>query len=58
VYGNDVNYSIDLISGLPGLSLGAWAETLETALHLDPCPVHLSIYDLQVESVRSTDGRP
>jgi coproporphyrinogen III oxidase-like Fe-S oxidoreductase len=52
VYGNDVNYSIDLISGLPGLSLGTWAETLETALHLDPCPVHLSIYDLQVESVR------
>jgi coproporphyrinogen III oxidase-like Fe-S oxidoreductase len=58
VYGNDVNYSIDLISGLPGLSLGTWAETLETALHLDPRPAHLSIYDLQVESVRSTNGRP
>ena len=42
-------YSLDLISGLPGLSLAKWAETLETAMHLNPRPDHLSLYDLQVE---------
>ena len=42
-------YSLDLISGLPGLSLAKWAETLETAMHLHPRPDHLSLYDLQVE---------
>jgi coproporphyrinogen III oxidase-like Fe-S oxidoreductase len=52
VYGQDVNLSIDLISGLPGLSLAKWSETLNTAINLDPMPCHLSLYDLQVESVR------
>jgi oxygen-independent coproporphyrinogen-3 oxidase len=47
VYGDEVNYSIDLISGLPGVSLAKWAETLEIATSLSPS--HLSIYDLQVE---------
>ena len=51
VYGeDDANYSIDLISGLPGLSLAKWAETLETAVSLSPQPSHLSLYDLQIES--------
>ncbi len=51
VYGEDnANYSIDLISGLPGLSLAKWAETLETAVSLSPQPSHLSLYDLQIES--------
>lgn len=51
VYGDDANYSIDLISGLPGLTLATWLETLEKAVNLEPRPKHLSIYDLQVESV-------
>jgi len=42
------NYSIDLISGLPGVSLAAWADTLETTL-TDLQPNHISIYDLQIE---------
>jgi oxygen-independent coproporphyrinogen-3 oxidase len=42
------NYSIDLISGLPGVSLVDWAETLEKTIQ-DLKPVHLSIYDLQIE---------
>lgn len=50
VYGEDVNYSMDLISGLPGVSLALWAETLEIATNLVPRPNHLSLYDLQVES--------
>lgn len=52
VYGNTVNLSIDLISGLPGLSLAKWTETLSKAIHLHPKPLHLSIYDLQIEKVR------
>jgi hypothetical protein len=50
-FGDDLNYSIDLISGLPGLSLAQWADTLDTALSLKPSPTHLSVYDLQIESV-------
>lgn len=46
-----VNYSMDLISGLPGMSVAKWVETLEIAVHLKPRPVHLSIYDLQIEKV-------
>ena len=41
------NFSIDLISGVPGLTPAKWIATLETATSL--CPSHLSIYDLQVE---------
>lgn len=50
VYGDECNYSIDLISGLPGVALAQWVETLETATSLYPKPRHLSLYDLQVES--------
>jgi len=44
-----INYSIDLISGLPGLSLAKWTETLATAVSLKPRPCHISLYDLQIE---------
>jgi len=49
IFGATVNYSLDLISGVPGLSLAAWTDTLEKAVNLEPRPVHLSVYDLQVE---------
>lgn len=49
VYGDAVNYSIDLISGLPGLTMAKWIETLSIATSLDPRPKHISIYDLQIE---------
>ena len=49
VFGEDANYSIDLISGTPGLSLATWTETLSEATRLQPRPKHMSIYDLQVE---------
>ena len=49
VFGSDANYSLDLISGLPGLTLDLWSETLRMALALDPAPNHLSVYDLQIE---------
>ncbi len=42
------NFSIDLISGLPGVSLSAWADTLEMAVYTLK-PSHISIYDLQIE---------
>ena len=52
VYGETLNYSIDLITGLPGLSIAKWTETIHTAIHsLYPQPQHLSIYDLQIEQV-------
>ena len=41
------NFSIDLISGLPGLNLAKWTETLQAAVSLNPS--HISCYDLQVE---------
>ena len=47
--GGGSNYSIDLISGLPGQTVAGWADALETATCLDPRPDHLSLYDLQVE---------
>ena len=51
VYGDELNYSMDLISGLPGLSLELWDDTLEhITSRVSPRPNHLSIYDLQVES--------
>ena len=49
VFGSDANYSIDLISGLPGLNLQLWNITLLEALSLNPPPNHVSIYDLQIE---------
>lgn len=52
VYAADVtNWSMDLISGLPGLTEDIWTSTLRTAL--DAAPHHISIYDLQIE-----DGTP
>lgn len=45
----DSNYSIDLISGVPGLTLAGWTETLYNAVRLHPRPLHISLYDLQVE---------
>ncbi len=47
VYGENANFSIDLISGVPGLTQAKWVETLQIATSLKPS--HLSIYDLQVE---------
>ena len=49
VFGDNPNYSIDLISGVPGLTLAGWSETLYNAARLDPRPLHMSLYDLQVE---------
>ena len=43
----DLNLSLDLISGVPGLTLAKWCETLQMAANLQP--QHLSVYDLQVE---------
>jgi putative oxygen-independent coproporphyrinogen III oxidase len=41
------NFSLDLISGLPHLTLERWQESLAKAIALSP--THLSIYDLTVE---------
>ena len=41
------NLSVDLMYGLPGQTLGSWAETLENVLKLDP--EHISCYGLKVE---------
>jgi oxygen-independent coproporphyrinogen-3 oxidase len=41
------NISIDLIYGIPGMSLGCWQQNLDTALSLDV--PHLSCYALTVE---------
>ena len=40
-------WSLDLISGLPGLDRDLWRQTLEEALTFEP--PHVSSYDLQVE---------
>ena len=49
VYGEDCNYSLDLIASLPGVSLADWCTTLSTALQLHPTPRHISVYDLTIE---------
>eukprot|EP00559_Dactyliosolen_fragilissimus_P000503 CAMPEP_0184861674 /NCGR_PEP_ID=MMETSP0580-20130426/6297_1 /TAXON_ID=1118495 /ORGANISM="Dactyliosolen fragilissimus" /LENGTH=542 /DNA_ID=CAMNT_0027359247 /DNA_START=616 /DNA_END=2244 /DNA_ORIENTATION=+ len=50
VYKENINYSIDLISGIPGLSMAKWIETLHiVTTQLNPPPDHISLYDLQVE---------
>ena len=41
------NFSIDLISSLPHMSVENWRDTLEKAL--DVQSTHISVYDLQVE---------
>lgn len=47
VFGEEANYSIDLITGVPGLTLADWADTLHQITRINP--KHLSVYDLQVE---------
>ncbi len=44
-----VNYSLDLISGLPQQTLTDWENSLEKAIELQPA--HLSCYDLVLEAV-------
>lgn len=41
------SWSLDLISGLPGLSLQGWQHSLQQAVAAGPD--HISVYDLQVE---------
>jgi len=41
------NFSLDLISGLPHLTLERWQDSLQQAIDLNPA--HLSVYDLTVE---------
>lgn len=43
------NWSLDLISGLPGQTLDHWQESLNQAIALEPR--HISAYDLVVEPV-------
>ena len=40
-------WSLDLISGMPGLTKEAWSDSLKEAI--DVAPHHISVYDLQVE---------
>lgn len=47
------NFSLDLISGLPYLTLDRWQQTLESAISLHPH--HLSIYDLTLETGTAFD---
>ncbi|KAG7346061.1 oxygen-independent coproporphyrinogen III oxidase [Nitzschia inconspicua] len=51
--GDVANYSIDLISGAPGLTLAKWVDTLQEVtcgdLFAPVRPNHISIYDLQIE---------
>eukprot|EP00934_Nitzschia_sp_Nitz4_P005401 Nitzschia sp. Nitz4//scaffold27_size158506//135998//137458//NITZ4_002622-RA/size158506-processed-gene-0.90-mRNA-1//-1//CDS//3329545554//5391//frame0 len=50
VYGDgNCHYTLDLISGAPGLTLPRWIQTLQKATTLSPKPAHLSVYDLQLE---------
>ena len=41
------NWSLDLIAGLPNLTLGAWKDQLQEAVDLGPR--HISVYDLTIE---------
>jgi oxygen-independent coproporphyrinogen-3 oxidase len=41
------NLSLDLISGIPGQTLGQWKETLERVVELSP--QHVSAYNLKIE---------
>jgi putative oxygen-independent coproporphyrinogen III oxidase len=50
---NISNFSLDLISGLPHLTLERWQASLEKAIAL--APTHLSVYDLTVEAGTSFD---
>jgi oxygen-independent coproporphyrinogen-3 oxidase len=53
-------YSVDLIYGAAGESLGDWEATLHSVLELDPPPTHVSAYALTVEAgtpLASATGR-
>jgi len=41
------SWSLDLMSGLPGLTQDGWERSLAAAL--DAAPNHMSVYDLQIE---------
>lgn len=43
------NINIDLMSAIPGQSLGSWQETLQRVISLSMPPVHISAYSLIVE---------
>jgi putative oxygen-independent coproporphyrinogen III oxidase len=47
------NFSLDLISGLPHLTLELWQNSLAAAIALNP--THLSVYDLTIEPGTSFD---
>lgn len=40
------SWSLDLISGLPGVTVDVWEDTLQEAINYSP--PHISVYDLQV----------
>ena len=42
------SFSVDLIAGLPGLTVSRWREQLAQAIALRPH--HISVYDLQLET--------
>lgn len=42
------NFGLDLIAGLPGVTLSEWQNTIREALHLNP--THLSVYNLSIET--------
>jgi oxygen-independent coproporphyrinogen-3 oxidase len=50
-----VNFSLDLISGLPHQTIEHWQESLERAIAL--APAHLSCYDLTIEPVTAFGRR-
>ena len=43
------NINIDLISAIPGQTVGSWTKTLQQVLRLNPPPEHISAYSLIVE---------
>jgi hypothetical protein len=47
------NWSLDLISGLPGTNLAAWEASLKEALAA--APTHISIYDLQARPLSASN---
>ncbi|HEY9640484.1 MAG TPA: radical SAM family heme chaperone HemW [Coleofasciculaceae cyanobacterium] len=47
------NFSLDLISGLPYLTLQHWQASLQAAIAL--APTHLSVYDLTIEPMTAFD---
>ena len=50
------SWSLDLISGLPGLDMVRWRQSLREAI--DAGPDHISVYDLHVGHVRQNIQNP